>query len=59
MDNNKITELLLKLSEDIAYIKGRLDTLDDLRLEQKTLGERIDKLESNSQEFSLTPKIES
>lgn len=40
MDDNKVQELLLKLIEDMAYVKAKLDNID----EQK-LNNRIEKIE--------------
>ena len=47
MDNDRIETLLLKLVEDVAQIKVKLDTIEDIKLNAKLLTERVDKLESN------------
>ena len=47
MDNDRIETLLLKLVEDVAQIKVKLDTIEDIKLNAKLLAERVDKLESN------------
>lgn len=52
MDNEKIQELLLKLIEDMAYVKAKLDNID----EQK-LGGRIDALEGKELEHDRRLKI--
>lgn len=51
MDNEKIQELLLKLIEDMAYVKAKLDNID----EQK-LGGRIDALEAKAAEHERVIK---
>ena len=47
MDSDRIETLLLKLVEDVAQIKVKLDTIEDIKLNAKLLTERVDKLESN------------
>lgn len=46
MDDNKVQELLLRLLEDMAYVKSKLDNIDDQKL-----GSRIDSLEASSKEY--------
>ena len=43
MDNEKIQELLLKLIEDMAYVKAKLDNI-----EEQKLSSRIDHLEAQN-----------
>ena len=45
VENNKIEDLLLKLIEDVSYIKAKLDNI-----EEQNLGSRIDALEAESRE---------
>lgn len=47
MDENKITELLLKLHEDMAYVKAKLSNLDELKI-----ATRVDALEANVKEHN-------
>ena len=47
MDNDRIESLLLKLVEDVAQIKVKLDTIEDIKMDAKLLTDRVDKLESN------------
>ena len=49
MDEKKTTELLLTLVQDISYIKGRLDTLDELKIEQKENSNKIEKIEAQNE----------
>lgn len=48
MDNDRVENLLLKLIEDVAQIKGKLDNLEEIKIEQKELTVRVDKLEAKS-----------
>ena len=45
VETNKIEDLLLRLIEDVAYIKAKLDNI-----EEQNLGTRIDNLEAESRE---------
>ena len=49
MDMEKTTELLLTLVQDISYIKGRLDTLDEIKMEQKENSNKIEKIEAQNE----------
>lgn len=51
MESNKIEDLLLKMIEDIAYIKSKLESLDD-----QNLGSRIDAIEAQNKEHDHTIK---
>ena len=44
---DKIEELLFTLVEDVSYIKGRMDSLDELKADQRSMAVRQDKLEAN------------
>lgn len=46
MDENKTQDLLLRLLEDMSYVKAKLDAIDDQKL-----GSRIDSLEASSKEY--------
>lgn len=45
VETNKIEDLLLRLIEDVAYIKAKLDNI-----EEQDLGSRIDNLEAENRE---------
>ena len=45
METSKIEDLLLKLIEDVAYIKSKLEAIED-----QQLGSRIDALEAENRE---------
>lgn len=51
MDDNKIQDILLNLLSDMAYVKAKLDSID----EQK-LNSRIDALEAQNREHDRTIK---
>ena len=44
MENKNIEELLIQLLQDMAIVKSKLDTLDDLKLDSKTMNQRLDKI---------------
>ena len=46
MENKNIEELLIQLLQDMAIVKSKLDTLDDLKLDSKTMSQRLDKIEA-------------
>lgn len=56
MDDNKIQELLLQLLQDIAVIKAKLDSIEEIKLDAKTLGHRVDALEAQNREHDKTIK---
>jgi hypothetical protein len=51
MDDNKVQDILLQLLSDMAYVKAKLDNID----EQK-LNSRIDALEAQNREHERTIK---
>ena len=46
MDNDRIETLLLKLLEDMAVVKSRLNSIEEIKLDAKELASRVDKIES-------------
>ena len=50
MDENKISDMLLTLMQDIAVIKAKLDAIEEIKLDTKSLGTRIDHLEAQNRE---------
>lgn len=46
MENKNIEELLIQLLQDMAIVKSKLDTLEDLKLDSKTMNQRLDKIEA-------------
>lgn len=56
MDESKTNDLLLQLLQDIAVIKSKLDTIEEIKLDTKDLGNRIDHLEAQNREHDKTIK---
>lgn len=50
MDDNKISDMLLVLMQDIAVIKAKLDSIEEIKLDTKSLGTRVDHLEAQNRE---------
>lgn len=50
MDENKISDMLLTLMQDIAVIKAKLDAIEEIKLDTKSLGNRVDHLEAQNRE---------
>lgn len=49
MDEHKTQELLLRLIEDMAIVKSKLDSLEEIKLEARHSADRIDKLEMQNE----------
>lgn len=56
MDDGKTQELLLQLIQDIAVIKAKLDSIEEIKLDAKSMGNRIDHLEAQNREHDKTIK---
>ena len=56
MDDGKTQELLLQLLQDIAVIKAKLSSIEEIKLDAKTLGSRVDSLEAQNREHDKTIK---
>lgn len=56
MDEQKTQDLLLQLLQDIAVIKAKLDAIEDIKLDTKDLGHRVDNLEAQNREHDKTIK---
>lgn len=50
MDDNKISDMLMVLMQDIAVIKAKLESIEEIKLDTKSLGARIDHLEAQNRE---------
>ena len=46
MDNDRIETLLLKLLEDMAVVKSRLDSIEEIKLDAKELANKVAMIES-------------
>ena len=51
MDNKSIEELLIQLLRDMAVVKSKLDTIEEIKIDAKTMSQRIDKLEVQNERF--------
>ena len=56
MDDGKTQELLLQLLQDIAVVKAKLSSIEEIKLDAKTLGTRVDTLEAQNREHDKTIK---
>ncbi len=50
MQEDKISDMLLVLMQDIAVIKAKLESIEEIKLDAKTLGNRVDHLEAQNRE---------
>ncbi len=50
MEDNKISDMLLSLMQDIAVIKAKLDSIEEIKLDTKAIGTRVDHLEAQNRE---------
>ena len=50
IDDNKTQDLLLQLLQDIAVIKAKLDAIEEIKLDAKAIGTRVDHLEAQNRE---------
>lgn len=46
MGDSKIEDLLLKLLEEMAIVKSKLEVLDELKIDSKNINARVDKIEA-------------
>ena len=56
MDENKTNDLLLQLLQDIAVVKAKLQSIEEIKLDTKDLGHRVDTLEAENREHAKTIK---
>lgn len=50
MQDEKIADMLLVLMQDIAVIKAKLESIEEIKLDAKSLGTRVDHLEAQNRE---------
>ena len=50
MEENKTQDLLIQLMQDIAVIKAKLDVIEEIKIDAKTIGTRVDHLEAQNRE---------
>ena len=51
MDNKSIEELLIQLLQDMAVVKSKLDSIEEIKIDAKTMSQRIDKIEAQNEKF--------
>ena len=56
MEDDKIESLLIRLLEEMAIVKSKLETLDDLKTDSKTINIRVDKIEAMNERHDHTIK---
>jgi hypothetical protein len=56
MDDHKTNDLLLQLLQDIAVVKAKLESIEEIKLDAKALGNRVDALEAQNREHDKTIK---
>ena len=52
--DDKTQDLLLQLLQDIAVVKAKLDTIEEIKIDAKTLCTRVDHLEAQNREHDKT-----
>ena len=50
IEENKTQDLLIQLMQDIAVIKAKLDVIEEIKIDAKTIGTRVDHLEAQNRE---------
>ncbi len=56
MDDGKTQELLLQLLQDIAVVKAKLQSIEEIKLDAKAINTRVDALEAQNREHDKTIK---
>ena len=46
MNEDKVYEMLMSIMQDLAVVKSKLDTLEEIKIDAKTYNARIEKLEN-------------
>lgn len=54
MEDSKTQDLLIQLMQDIAVIKAKLDVIEEIKIDAKTLNTRVDHLEAQNREHDKT-----
>lgn len=54
MEDSKTQDLLLQLLQDIAVVKAKLTVIEEMKLDAKTIGTRVDHLEAQNREHDKT-----
>lgn len=54
MENDKVQDLLIQLMQEVAVIKAKLDSIEEIKIDAKTLCTRVDHLEAQNREHDKT-----
>lgn len=49
MDDRQVQDLLFKMSNDLAVVMSKLDALDEIKMDTKNIGNRVDALEAQNE----------
>ncbi len=49
MDDRQLQDLLFKMSNDLAVVMSKLDALDEIKMDTKSIGNRVDALEAKEE----------
>ena len=52
--DDKTQDLLLQLLQDIAVVKAKLSVIEEMKLDAKNIGTRVDHLEAQNREHDKT-----
>jgi chaperonin cofactor prefoldin len=51
MEDRQVQDLLFKMSNDLAVVMSKLDALDEIKIDTKNIGNRVDTLEAKCERF--------
>lgn len=54
MENDKVQDLLIQLMQEVAVIKAKLDSIEEIKLDAKTICTRVEHLEAQNREHDKT-----
>ena len=49
MENKNIEELLIQLLQDMAVVKSKLNSIEEIKIDSKTMNQRLDKIEAQNE----------
>ena len=49
MESNKTQELLLQLLQDMAIVKEKLNSIEEIKIDARTVSNKVDRLEARSE----------
>ena len=58
MNEDKMYEMLMSIMQDLAVVKSKLDTLEEIKIDAKTSNAKIERLEKwQNLSFQKSPRI--